>query len=100
MSQIPPQGQGWVDGNGTHHPGFPPPGFWQASDSRWYPPETADPAYFATQPEVPPSEAPTQAVAPGTQPPGPGPAVPPTPNPGFGQPPRPTPCSPPRALPS
>lgn len=50
MSQTPPQGQGWVDANGYQQPGFPPPGFWQASDGRWYPPESADPSFAPQQP--------------------------------------------------
>lgn len=36
---LPPQSNGWVDSNGQVQPGFPPPGWWQASDTRWYPPE-------------------------------------------------------------
>ena len=62
MSQIPPgQSDGWIDPYGQLQPGFPPPGYWQASDGRWYPPETAS--------------ADTQVVNPQTQ----QPFTPPTP---------------------
>lgn len=46
MSQTPPASGGWTDPYGNVQPGFPPPGYWQASDGRWYPPESrpADPA--------------------------------------------------------
>jgi hypothetical protein len=39
MSQIPPQPGGWVDAYGNLQPGYPPAGFWPASDGRWYPPQ-------------------------------------------------------------
>ncbi len=30
---------GWTDSSGATQSGFPPPGYWQASDGRWYPPQ-------------------------------------------------------------
>lgn len=42
MSQIPPgASSGWLDPYGRHQPGTPPPGYWQANDGRWYPPNPA-----------------------------------------------------------
>ncbi len=42
MSQFPPApSDGWIDPYGQLQPGVPPPGYWQASDGRWYPPDTA-----------------------------------------------------------
>jgi hypothetical protein len=108
MSQIPPASGGWTDPYGTVHPGFPPTGYWQASDGRWYPPESRPAEPFAqAEPQSPhpfdPPEALTVAVAPpqisplgpqpGFGPPGfaippgqPGFSVPPG-QPGFGAPP-------------
>ncbi|MFV0258798.1 MAG: hypothetical protein ACK5PP_10165 [Acidimicrobiales bacterium] len=59
MTNLPPSSDGWIDGSGRYQPGTPPPGFWQASDGRWYPPSA--------------SSAQTQAVPPGA----PGPSSPP-----------------------
>jgi len=44
MSELGPP-SGW-QGPGGYPPPMPPPGWWQASDGRWYPPET-HPANFA-----------------------------------------------------
>ncbi|MGI9614659.1 MAG: hypothetical protein ACR2QO_17235 [Acidimicrobiales bacterium] len=63
MSQIPPgQSDGWIDPNGQLQPGFPPPGYWQASDGRWYPPDAASADTqavnpHAQQPFTPPTPA-------------------------------------------
>ncbi|MCP4224303.1 MAG: hypothetical protein GY773_13240 [Actinomycetia bacterium] len=72
MSEIPPQGQGWIDSNGYQQAGIPPTGYWQASDGRWYAPELAAPAYVQPQPSQAPEAvvdqgAPTQAM-PGGEP--------------------------------
>ena len=51
MSQIPPgASSSWLDPYGRQQPGTPPPGYWQANDGRWYPPNPA--------PAAPPSAAP------------------------------------------
>jgi hypothetical protein len=52
MSATPPTA-GWVDPSGTYRPGFPPPGFWQASDGRWYPPQSASPSFGPGGPSGP-----------------------------------------------
>lgn len=49
MTQTP--SDGWADGRGAMHPGFPPPGFWQATDGRWYPPEMAPQQQPPPQPQ-------------------------------------------------
>ncbi len=60
MSEYPPgPGHGWVDPYGNQQPGSPPPGYWQASDGRWYPPDSI-------------SGAQTQVVQPVQGAPGPG----------------------------
>lgn len=46
MTQVPPPG-GWIDPYGTPQSGYPPPGYWQASDGRWYPPESRPAQPFA-----------------------------------------------------
>lgn len=68
MSQIPPgRSNGWIDPYGQVQPGVPPPGYWQASDGRWYPPEAAS---ADTQVVGPPSQQPFTSPSPGGQPPG------------------------------
>lgn len=87
---------GWTDGNGVHHPDSPPPGYWIASDGRWYPaelnpqqaapaptPEPIAPAPAATPDPAAawaaPASGPPPITAPGMAPPG-GPGAP---APGF-----------------
>lgn len=53
MSNIPPQPGGWIDGSGNLQQGSPPPGFWQASDGRWYPPDLASSSTQAVAPSSP-----------------------------------------------
>ena len=66
MSQIPPgQSNGWIDPYGQVQPGVPPPGYWQASDGRWYPPEAAS---ADTQVVNPPAQQPFTPPSPGAQP--------------------------------
>lgn len=87
MSQIPPgSGDGWVDPYGTSRPGSPPPGYWLASDGRWYPPDAvsadANQAVPSTEPEPSfpgPSAGPGAGSAGGFQPPEPSPFTPPSP---------------------
>lgn len=71
------------DSSGTTD-GQPGPGWWQASDGNWYPPESAPGATPPPTPPTPPAGPPPPgAMAGGTPPPG-GPTPPP---PGFGAPP-------------
>lgn len=44
MTTPTPDNAGWVDPQGVPQRGAPPPGWWQASDLRWYPPSAASPA--------------------------------------------------------
>ncbi|MGF1597172.1 MAG: hypothetical protein ACFCVK_09620 [Acidimicrobiales bacterium] len=71
MTMVPPEG-GWTDPYGNRQHGAPPPGWWQASDHRWYPPESR-----VDRPSEPPSLQPTRpasfaAQAPAVSPWGPG----------------------------
>ena len=90
MSQIPPgQSDGWIDPYGHLQPGFPPQGYWQASDGRWYPPDTASaetqvvnpqpqPQQFTPPTPGPDPNAPGGYPAPGAPQPGPAGYAPPS----------------------
>lgn len=69
MTNLPPDNAGWVSGlDGVPQRGTPPPGWWQASDLRWYPPTNAAPAAPPPAPAAPPPAPAAPAAGPAAAP--------------------------------